>query len=347
MSAIDDVIFLDTHSQEMAIDLTVVVPLMNEDATLSSLYERVRDVCEHSNLTFEIVFVDDGSTDGSAAVMQELAEQDDRVRPLHLRRNFGKAAALATGFRNSRGRFVATMDADLQDDPEEIPKMLAILRSGTDVVSGWKKERHDPLSRRLASRLFNAATRRMTGIPLHDFNCGIKAYRGETAREIADGVIGEMHRYLPVLASARGYRVAEMVVRHHPRTSGRSRYGLERYARGLLDLVTVTYLTRYGRRPMHALGGFGLWLAGTGITVLAIGVAVALLGLTPGGIVLPLAGVALVALAVQCGLVGLVAEVLVRHEGSPVPTVELSGPSATRADAASLRPTACAEGEGS
>lgn len=306
------------------IDVSVVVPLMNEEATVVTLFDRIRRVCTGEKLAFEVIFVDDGSTDGSLDVLHGLSARDPRAQIIRQRRNFGKAAALAAGFRASRGAAVITMDADLQDDPEEIPGMLALLDDGFDVVSGWKKERHDPLSRRLASKFFNAVTRRMSGLDLHDFNCGLKAYSGLAAHDIADTSYGELHRYLPVIANSHGFKVTEKVVRHHPRTSGRSRYGLERYIRGMLDLITVAYLTKYGRRPMHAFGGVALWLALPGLALLGYAlIGGALLGLPTAGATLAVAGAVMVVAAVQCGLLGLLAEVMAQPRASYVPSMAL------------------------
>ncbi|MFN2543571.1 MAG: glycosyltransferase family 2 protein [Actinomycetota bacterium] len=238
----------------------MVVPLFNEAPTLHPLYEAVRAACDREGLSFELIYVDDGSEDGSLPVLTTLARQDTRVRVIRLRRNFGKAAALSTGFRAARGRSVVTMDADLQDDPEEIPRLLARLSDGYGVVSGWKRNRRDPLSRKLASKVFNWATRRLSRVKLHDFNCGLKAYSNECAKEIAGSCYGELHRYLPVLAYYKGFGVTEMEVNHRERTNGRSRYGLERYFRGFLDLITAVFMSRYTRRPMHVFGGVGMLL---------------------------------------------------------------------------------------
>jgi glycosyltransferase involved in cell wall biosynthesis len=249
--------------------VSVVVPLYNEATTLERLYESVRDVCEHEGLTFELIFVDDGSDDGSLTVLTAIGRRDHRVRVLRLRRNFGKAAALSTGFRAARGHSVVTMDADLQDDPAEIPRLLARLSDGYGVVSGWKRRRRDSFSRRMASKLFNWATRRLSRVKLHDFNCGLKAYSRECAREIAGSCYGELHRYLPVLAYYRGFAVTEMEVNHRERITGRSRYGVERYVRGFLDLLTAVFMSRYTRRPMHVFGGVGLLLFLPGAFTLA------------------------------------------------------------------------------
>jgi hypothetical protein len=300
--------------------VSVVVPLMNEEGTLAELFVSIREVCEREQLSFEVVFVDDGSTDGSADIIEEIVRSDRRARLISLRRNFGKAAALATGFRAATGATVISMDADLQDDPEEIPLLLAVRREGYDVVSGWKQKRHDAWSRRTASKFFNAGTRKASGLELHDFNCGLKAYSREAAHEIADTCYGELHRYLPMLAHWKGFRVTEKVVNHRPRTSGSSKYGLERYVRGGVDLVTTVYLTRYGRRPMHLFGGIGA----ASFAVAGAATGVAIVGGTVGrGRAVPTAAgtVAAVALGVgvQSFLVGLVAEVLSGEKATRVP----------------------------
>ena len=239
---------------------SIVIPLHNEQSTLETLYIGIRDVCERSDIRFEVIFVDDGSSDGSPEVLTSLALLDRRIRPVILRRNFGKAAALATGFRAAQGRYVVTMDADLQDDPEEIPRLLEKLSEGYGLVSGWKQERHDPFTRRVASKIFNFATRRLSHVKLHDFNCGLKAYTRECAQEVAEHCYGELHRYLPVFAHYRGFAVTELPVRHRKREAGRSRYGVERYLRGFFDLFTAVFMSRYARRPMHVFGAIGMLL---------------------------------------------------------------------------------------
>ena len=200
--------------------------------------------------------MDDGSTDGTFAALGRLHDGATNVRVVRLRRNFGKAAALQAGFAEAAGDVVVTIDGDLQDDPAEIPRLLAKLDEGFDLVSGWKTKRRDPLSRRLPSKLFNAVTSRMSGLRLHDMNCGLKAYRAEVVRGLR--IYGELHRFIPVLAHYRGFRVAELPVNHRPREHGRSRYGMERYVRGFLDLLTVTFMGRYRHRPLHLFGGLGL-----------------------------------------------------------------------------------------
>jgi glycosyltransferase involved in cell wall biosynthesis len=300
--------------------VSIVVPLFNEAPTLVPLYEAVRTVCDREGLTFEIVYVDDGSEDGSLAVLTQLARQDSRVRVIRLRRNFGKAAALSTGFRAARGRAIVTMDADLQDDPDEIPRLLAKLSDGYGVVSGWKRHRHDPLSRRLASKVFNWATRRLSRVKIHDFNCGIKAYTDECAKEIAATCYGELHRYLPVLAFYKGFSVTEMEVNHRERTNGRSRYGLERYARGFLDLLTAVFMSRYTRRPMHVFGGIGLLLFLPGSFALIWLAALKIIfGAAIGGRPLLVLGGVLCVIGLQLMLTGLVAEMISAPRAAEVP----------------------------
>ena len=238
-------------------ELSYVVPLYNESPSLRALYASIREVSEGIGMPFEAVFVDDGSTDDSFAVLSELHAADPRVRVLRFGRNRGKSDALSAGFAAARGEIVVTMDADLQDDPGEVPRMLEALEAqGADLISGWKAERHDPLSKRLPSRLFNWVTARFSGIRLHDFNCGLKVYR----REVTDSlrVYGELHRFLPVLAHWNGFKVGEVAVRHHPRRFGRSRYGFSRLAKGLFDFMTVMFLVKFERRPLHLFGSVGL-----------------------------------------------------------------------------------------
>jgi len=247
--------------------LSLIIPLFNERDSLVELHQQISNVASAGDLNLEIVFIDDGSRDGSWDMVKELAAKDSRVRGLRFRRNFGKSAALQAGFREARGTRIITLDADLQDDPAEIPKFLAEMDKGIDLVVGWKKIRHDPWHKVLPSRVFNSMVSRTTGVKLHDHNCGMKAYTVDIVREIR--LYGEMHRFVPVLAAARGFRVGEVVIQHRPRQHGHSKFGLNRFLRGFLDLVTVKYLTTYGRRPMHLFGGWALLmgLVFVGVTV--------------------------------------------------------------------------------
>ncbi|KLU05783.1 Glycosyltransferase [Rhodopirellula islandica] len=241
-------------------EISVVIPAMNEEASLAELHERITDVCAEQNVRVQIVFVDDGSTDRTWEKMVELcgaaADHSHSTCALRLRRNFGKAAALSAGFSVARGAIVFTMDADLQDDPTEIPRFLEKIQGGLDVVSGWKQTRHDPWHKVLPSRVFNALVSSLTGVQLHDHNCGFKAYRREVLAEV--DLYGERHRFIPVLASARGFRVGEIVVQHHARQHGVSKYGVSRLVKGFLDLLSIHLVTGYGRRPLHLIGTAGL-----------------------------------------------------------------------------------------
>lgn len=248
------------------VEISVLVPVLNEADTVRELASRVAEVLDGLGRTFEIIFVDDGSSDGTPKRVREAHEQDPRIKLVRLRRNFGKAAALCAGFDHCTGQIVITMDGDLQDDPEEIPRFLAKLEDEElDLVSGWKRRRQDPASKRLPSRLFNWVTRQLAQVDLHDFNCGYKAYRREVLAEIA--VYGELHRYIPVLASRRGFSVGEIQVTHHPRRHGYSKYGWDRFYKGLLDLITVLFITRYTRRPLHLFGALGLLFFSVGVCI--------------------------------------------------------------------------------
>ena len=246
--------------------ISVVVPLLNEEHSLEQLYAEIAAALNEQSHEFEVVFVDDGSTDGSRSVLGRMHDELSNVVVVHLRRNFGKAAALQAGFLEARGDIVVTMDADLQDDPAEIPKLLAKLDEGFDLVSGWKTRRNDPFFRRFFSRWFNWATAVVSGVRLHDVNCGLKAYRAEVLQGIR--IYGELHRFIPVLAAYRGFRIAEIPVNHRVRQHGRSRYGPERYLRGFFDLLSVTFMGRYRHRPLHLFGGVGVLMGAVGFVFL-------------------------------------------------------------------------------
>ncbi len=236
--------------------LTVVVPLYNEEESLRELHGRIVDVMKLIGKPYEIIFVDDGSSDRSFQVLTDLHAKHKEVKVIRFRRNFGKSAALSVAFKEAAGDFVITMDADLQDDPAEIPELIAALGETYDLVSGWKKKRHDPLSKTIPSRFFNFVTGKMTGIPIHDFNCGLKAYRHEVVKQIT--VHGELHRYIPALAHWAGFRVTEKIVQHHPRKYGRTKFGISRFFNGFLDLLTVLFTTRYIRKPLHLFCVWGM-----------------------------------------------------------------------------------------
>lgn len=238
-------------------DISIVIPLLNEDESLAELYRWIVEIVTSNHFSYEIIFVDDGSTDNSWQVIGELSRQNPNVRGIKFRRNYGKSAALSSGFRAARGEVVITMDADLQDSPEEIPELFKMIsQEGFDLVSGWKKRRHDPFSKTFPSRFFNWVTRKTSGIKLHDFNCGLKAYKLEVIKSIE--VYGEMHRYIPVIANYAGFtKIGEKVVTHQSRKYGVTKYGLDRFVKGFLDLLSITFVTKFGRRPMHFFGTFG------------------------------------------------------------------------------------------
>jgi glycosyltransferase involved in cell wall biosynthesis len=291
--------------------ISVVVPVHDEERSVELLYEELRLSLEPLARPWEAVFVDDGSTDGSLAALTRLHAAAPNVKVVRLRRNFGKAAALAAGFRHAEGDVVVTIDADLQDDPAEIPRLLAKLDEGYDLVSGWKAQRRDPLSRRIPSRIFNAVVGRVSGVRLHDLNCGLKAYRAEVVRNLR--IYGELHRFLPVLAHDRGYRVTELVVNHRPREHGKSRYGAERYLRGFLDFLTVWFMGRYRHRPLHLFGTLGLALGAIGTIVLGYLTALKLSGEAIGHRPLLTLGVLLVVVGLQFFSLGLLSELITSH----------------------------------
>ncbi len=250
------------------LDLTIVVPVYNEDESLPELAAWVARVCDHEGLSYELLLVDDGSTDASWQVISELGRRNEAVRGLRFRRNQGKSAALNAGFERARGAVVITMDADLQDSPDEIPGLVDMVRQqGYDLVSGWKKTRHDPLSKTIPSRFFNRVTRRISRIELNDFNCGLKAYRNEVVKNI--DVYGEMHRYIPLLAKWAGYnKIGERVVEHRARKYGVTKFGFERFLNGFLDLLTITFVGKFGKRPMHFFGTWGSLAFTLGLLIL-------------------------------------------------------------------------------
>jgi len=291
--------------------ISVVVPVRNEERSVALLLDELESALQPLEMPWEAIFVDDGSTDGTYAALTRLHAARDDVKVVRLRRNFGKAAALAAGFAQARGDVIVTIDGDLQDDPAEIPHLLAKLEEGFDLVSGWKARRRDPLRRRILSRIFNAVTRWISGVRLHDMNCGLKAYRAEVVRGLR--LYGELHRFIPVLAHHRGYRIAELPVNHRPREHGRSRYGLERYLRGFLDLLTVSFIGRYRHRPLHLFGGLGLTLSLAGIGILVYLTVVKILGHAIGQRPLLILGVLLVVVGLQVFSLGLITELITSH----------------------------------
>lgn len=237
--------------------VSVVIPLLNEEESLRELHEQLKNTLTKVGGNYELIFIDDGSTDRSFAVLKELRQRNNRVKAYRFRRNYGKSAALAVGFQKAQGEYVITMDADLQDDPAEIPNLIREMKNGLDVVSGWKKKRRDPISKTLPSKFFNFVTGKVTGVRIHDFNCGLKGYKLDVVKSVH--VYGELHRYIPALASWLGFKVGETVVNHRPRRFGKTKFGMARYSRGFLDLVTVVFTTRYVTRPLHLFGGWGIF----------------------------------------------------------------------------------------
>ena len=281
MSEVSSVTSDITKPQSLAVDISVVIPLFNEEESLVELTHWIVKVLEGKH-AYEIVYVDDGSTDSSWEVIEQLASQNSKVRALRFSRNYGKSAGLDTGFRAAQGRVVITMDADLQDNPEEIPELYRmIMEEGYDLVSGWKKKRFDPITKTIPTKIYNGATRLFTGIKLHDFNCGLKAYRSEVVKHLE--VYGEMHRYIPVIAKREGYsKIGEKVVQHQARKYGKTKFGIERFINGGLDLLTISFITRFAKKPMHLFGTLGtlmffiglgmfLWIGGNKLWMLYLG----------------------------------------------------------------------------
>ncbi len=291
--------------------VSIVVPVYNEVESIPELVGRITDACETGSLSFEVWLVDDGSRDGSWDAIEAAHTGDARFAGIRMRRNYGKSAALALGFTHVQGKYVITMDADLQDDPDEIPALIAKLEEGYDLVSGWKKARKDPLEKKIASRFFNFVTRVLSGIRLHDFNCGLKAYRAEVVQNVQ--VYGELHRYIPMLAKWAGFnRITEQVVKHHPRKFGKTKFGLGRYITGFLDLITVIFLTRFAVRPMHFFGLLGTlsFMGGIGISLYLT--VLKLMGQPLGNRPLLFLGMLLILLGAQSFFTGFLGEMIIR-----------------------------------
>ena len=297
--------------------ITVVVPLFNEEHTLEALYHEIAAALQSRGEPFEVVFVDDGSTDGSFSSLTRLHDSVANVRVVRFRRNFGKAAALQAGFLHARGDVIVTIDADLQDDPAEIPLLLARLDEGYDLVSGWKSNRRDPFVRRFLSKIFNGLVVLLSGVHLHDVNCGLKAYRADVVQGMR--IYGELHRFIPVLAHFRGFRITEVAVNHRPRAHGRSRYGPERYIRAFLDLLTVTFMGRYRYRPLHLFGGLGIVLGAIGFVVLVYLTSLKLNGEAIGQRPLLTLGVLFVVVGIQFVSLGLLSELITSQHEERVP----------------------------
>lgn len=294
--------------------ISIVIPLYNEEDSLAELFEKLEQVMSQIGVEYEYIFVDDGSVDKSLPVLRDLFQRSSKVRVISFRRNYGKSAALSAGFKEVRGDYVITMDADLQDDPDEIPRLLRKLGEGVDLVSGWKQNRQDPLTKTIPSRFFNFVTSLISGLKLHDFNCGLKAYRVEVVRTIS--VYGELHRFIPVLAGWEGFKVDEIQVRHFGRKYGRSKYGTKRFLNGFFDLVTVMFITRRSTNPLHFFGRMSIalfvlgalpqlyflvqWLGGAALRVRPI----------------MLGGFVLIIVSLQIASIGLLAEMITARSGN-------------------------------
>ncbi len=299
--------------KDNSVDVSIVIPLLNEEESLVELSSNIKESMRNINISnYEVIFIDDGSTDNSIDVIRDIHSKDSRFHCIRFRRNFGKSAGLSVGFMRAKGKYVVTMDADLQDDPAEIPNLLKKLDEGYDLVSGWKKQRYDPINKTLPSKLFNAVTSITSGIKLHDFNCGLKAYKSDVIKTLH--IYGEMHRYIPALAHWEGFKVTEIPVQHHRRKYGKSKFGVSRFINGFLDLLTVLFTTKYMKRPLHFFG-----LGGTVFLILGLIVDLILsiqwimgqknLSNRP----LLWFGIALIVVGVQFISLGLIAELITKH----------------------------------
>ncbi|MCK5421755.1 MAG: glycosyltransferase family 2 protein [Deltaproteobacteria bacterium] len=297
----------NSNSNKAAI--SVVIPLYNEEKSLAELHNRIILSLQSLSSNYELIFVDDGSTDNSFSVIRDLHKKDDRVKAIRFRKNFGKASALSAGFKEAEGTTIITIDADLQDLPEEIPTLIKKMDEGYDLVSGWKFKRKDPLLRRIASRLFNFVTSFYTGVKIHDFNCGLKSYRREVIEEME--LYGELHRYIPAIANWKGFKVGEVKVNHQPRIHGKSKFGSERYLRGLFDLLTVIMLTKYPEKPLHFFGLLGTILSLAGLAINIYMAALRLSGKWISNRPLLLLGILLLILGIQFIFFGLMGELIV------------------------------------
>lgn len=294
--------------------ISIIIPVLNEEESIEKLNDQIDSILHANEINkFEVLFVDDGSTDNSWRIIESLVKKyPETVRGIKLRKNFGKSTALNAGFKNSTGDIVITMDADLQDDPAEIPKFIEKINDGFDLVTGWKKIRHDPMLKVVSSKIFNFFTRSLSGIRLHDFNCGYKAYRREVVEKI--DLYGELHRYIPLLAVGFGYKITEIPVKHHVRRFGKSKFGIERYFRGLVDLITVLTITNYNQKPSHLFAGLGVFFGLIGTISLSYLIILWFAGLRPiGNRPLLLFGILAVVLAVQLVSLGVLSEMMLQN----------------------------------
>jgi glycosyltransferase involved in cell wall biosynthesis len=291
--------------------LSIVIPLYNEEESLKELSQQIKSALDKYTSDYEVIFVDDGSTDNSYKIIEEINSNDSRFKCIKLRKNYGKSAALSIGFREAKGNYVITMDADLQDDPSEIPEMISLLEKGYDLVSGWKKIRYDPFIKKHTSKIFNFVTSKVSGIRLHDFNCGLKAYKKDVVKTLK--VYGEMHRYLPALAHLSGFKVTEKVVKHHPRKYGTTKFGANRFLNGFLDLLTVIFTTKFIKKPLHLFGFFGVLSSVIGFFIILY---LTLLKFIEGASIsnrpLFLVGILFIIVGFQSFSLGLIAEMITR-----------------------------------
>ena len=300
---------MPNNSNSTKAAISVVIPLYNEEKSLAELHNRIILALQSLSSNYELIFVDDGSTDNSFSVIRDLHKRDDRVKAIRFRKNFGKASALSAGFKEAEGITIITIDADLQDLPEEIPILIKKMDEGYDLISGWKFKRKDPLLRRIASRLFNLVTSFYTGVKIHDFNCGLKCYRREVIEEL--DLYGELHRYIPAIANWKGFKVGEAKINHQPRIHGKSKFGSERYLRGLFDLLTIIMLTKYPEKPLHFFGLLGTILSLAGLAINAYMALLRLSGKWISNRPLLLLGILLLILGIQFIFFGLMGELIV------------------------------------
>ena len=291
--------------------LSIIIPLLNEEESLFPLTNEIKKAIGKIDIDYEIIFIDDGSDDKSLKNLREIKRGDNKFKFISFRKNYGKSAALQIGFKYAKGDVIVTMDADLQDDPGEIPALLKKLDEGYDLCSGWKKKRHDPFIKKISSKFFNFVTRLMTGIKIHDFNCGLKAYRKEVSENIK--VYGELHRYIPVLAKWKGFSVTEIPVNHHPRRYGKTKFGISRFFKGFIDLITVVFSTRYIKRPMHFFGFFGALAFLVGIIINGYLTVLWINGQSLSNRPLLFFGMLLIIVGVQLFAVGLLGEMIVHN----------------------------------
>ena len=291
--------------------ISLVIPVYNEEESVIPLSHEIRKALSKINLDYEVILIDDGSTDSSLQKLKEITKTDNRFKFLSFRKNYGKSAALHIGFKMTTGDAVVTMDADLQDDPHEIQNLLKKLEEGYDLCSGWKKKRQDPLIKKISSKFFNFVTRVISGIKIHDFNCGLKAYRREVVENVR--VYGELHRYIPLLAKWQGYKVTETPVQHHPRRYGKTKFGVTRFFKGFIDLVTVIFVTRYIKRPMHFFGFLGALSFLVGFIVLGYLTFLWIQGIPLSNRPMLFLGMLLIIVGAQLFAVGLLGEVIVHN----------------------------------